>query len=102
MNNKQVSVQSINESIDYLDKEFIAKLDENVSGVLQSYSEFKEKGILSSANIDELVIEIKAKITKLQKDFDDLAMNIKKTMTQSSEDIIIQSSNIEKTMMNNN
>ncbi len=99
MNNKTVSVKSIQVSIDYLEKDLIAKLDENINEVVNTYKNLQEKEILSSANIDKLVLEIRAKITKLQNDFTELATDIKKTMVQSTEDITIQNSNIEKTLM---
>ncbi len=98
MNNKNVSAIGIEEGINYLDKEFIAKLDENVDEILKSYSSFTEQGILSSANVDMLISEIKSKITTLQNDYDQLAQQIRTSMSQSSETITMNRSNIENTL----
>ena len=97
MDNKNVSTIGIGEGIDYLEKEFIGKLDENVNQILASYMSLGA-GTLSSANIDQLVSEIRGKITELQNSFDSLASQLRTNMTQSSEAIATSRSNIENTL----
>lgn len=95
MDNKNVSTISIQEGIDFLENQFIAKLDDNVQKIIDSYSKFSQQGILSSANIDDSIKEIKFKIRDLQHEFDQLAQKIKVSMSQSSENITTSRSNIE-------
>lgn len=97
MDNKNVSTISINEGIDYIEKELIAKLDDNVSQILASYQSLGT-GTLSSANIDEIVTEIRGKINELQESFDSLSQKIRTEMSQSSENIVTSRTNIENTM----
>ena len=54
MDNKNVSTIGIGEGIDYLEKEFIKKLDENVNEIMATYSSLESQGILSSANINNI------------------------------------------------
>ena len=98
MDNKVVSTIGIEEGINYLEKEFIAKLDDNVEEILQSYSSLKEQGILSSANIDTISSEIRGRIQGLQNEFDQVAQQLRTNMAQSSESIAASRSSMENTL----
>lgn len=87
MDNKTVSTIAINESIDYMSTQLMAKLDDRTEQILGHFDELKSKGILTSANIDGLVAEVKNRMLTLQNDFDLLADNIKKNMATSGETI---------------
>lgn len=95
---KVVSTIGIDEGIDYLSREFIAKLDDNVNTIIEQYSSLSMNGTLSSENIDGLVAGIKAKVNELQNSFDQLAQTLKTNMIQSSETIAANRSNIENTL----
>ena len=98
MDNKNVSTQGIEEGINYLEREFIGKLDEQIADIINSYDTLKAQGILSSENIDNLTAGIKAKIDKLQTDFTALADRLKKGMLESSETITANRTEIENEM----
>ena len=66
---KVVSTIGIDEGIDYLSREFIAKLDDNVNTIIEQYSSLSMNGTLSSENIDGLVAGIKAKVNELQNSY---------------------------------
>lgn len=93
-----VSTVSIDEAINYLKIECIAKLDDSVTDVLSSYNALKDYEILSSANIDGLANLIKAKITALQNDFDNLATSLQTEMVAAHEDISAGIQSIEHDM----
>ncbi len=95
MDNKNVSTLSIADGIDYLSTQFIAKLDDQTQEAVDTYTKMQSSGALSSANIDAITLEIKAKVTKLQNDFDDLSNKLKQGMFQSQEEIESHRSEIE-------
>ena len=97
-NSKVVSTIGIEEGIDYLSSQFIAKLDDNVNEIVEQYSSLSANGTLSSENIDNLVTGIKAEINKLQNNFDELSQKLKTNMAQSSETIATQRADIENTL----
>lgn len=98
--NKNVSTQAIADGIENLKKEFIATLDEQTEEAINTYTQMQSQGILSSANIDSITSEIKAKVTELQNDFDDLANKLKQSMLQSQEGIESQRHDIENQLSN--
>ena len=98
VDSKVVSTIGIEEGIDYLSSQFIAKLDDNVTEIINQYSSLSANGTLSSENIDSLVAGIKAEVSKLQNNFDALSQKLKTNMSQSSETIATQRSNIENTL----
>lgn len=95
MDNRNVSTIGIGEGIDYLGREFIAKLDEQTEQAIQAYTSLQAQGILSSATIDGITNEIKAKVSQLQNNFDTLAMQLKKDMGVSQENITMERTAIE-------
>lgn len=97
-NSKVVSTIGIEEGIDYLSSQFIAKLDDNVNEIVEQYSSLSANGTLSSENIDNLVAGIKAEVNKLQNNFDELSQKLKANMSQSSETITSQRTDIENTL----
>ena len=96
-----VSVIGIEEGINYIKTQFIAKLDDNVDEIINKYTAMTTGGVLSSANIDQIALEIKAKITQLQNNFDTLSAELTKAMAQSSEEVSTSTSTIENTTMPN-
>ncbi len=98
MDNRNVSTQGIEEGINYLEKEFIGNLDDNVTSIIDSYSSLQQQGILSSQNIDDLTIGIKKRITQLQTNFTALADRLKRGMVESSETIAANRAEIENQM----
>ncbi len=98
MDNKNVSTIGIGEGIDYLEKEFIAKLDENVDEIMATYGSLESQGILSSANINNITEGIKSRVNTLQSNFDTLAQSLKNGMFQSSDEIMAHRSEIENQM----
>lgn len=85
--NKNVSTLSIADGIDYLQSQFIATLDDQVSEAITAYTSIQSQGILSSANIDSITEEIKGRVTTLQSNFDSLSQRLKSGMFQSQEEI---------------
>ena len=100
MDSTVVSTIGIQEGIDYIRTQFIAKLDDNVDEIINKYSAMSTGGVLSSANIDQIALEIKAKITQLQNNFDNLAADLTRAMSQSSEEVATSRSTIENDMSN--
>ena len=98
--NKNVSTLGIADGIEYLKNEFIAKLDEQTEEAINTYTQMQSQGTLSSANIDSITGEIKAKVTKLQNDFDDLANKLKQGMFLSQEEIESHRRDIENQLSN--
>ena len=95
MDNKTVSTVAINEAIDYINTQFMAKLDDDTAKILDQFNDLKAKEILTSANIDSLVSEIKGKINALQSSFDRVAATIKQNMAASEEAIAANRSAVE-------
>ena len=98
--NKNVSTLGISEGIDYLEKEFIAVLDDNAGEAIDTYTKVQSSGALSSANIDSITNEIKGKVSKLQSDFDELSQRLKQGMFQSQEEIERHRNEIENQLSN--
>lgn len=97
---KNVSTLGIADGIDYLQSNFINKLDENVQEAVNAYKNLQSQEILSSANIDSITSEIQAKVTQLQNDFDELGSNLKQGMFQSQEAIESHRSELENQLSN--
>ena len=95
MDNKTVSTVAINEAIDYMNSQFMSKLDDNTVKILEQFNDLKSKEILTSANIDSLVAEIKGKINALQNSFDNVAATIRQNMAASEESIAANRSAVE-------
>lgn len=98
LDNRNVSTQGIEDGVNYLEREFISKLDDEVSEIINTYSNLQSQGILSSQNIDSLTTGIKGKITELQTNFSALADRLKHGMIESSEQIQASRTEIENQM----
>ena len=99
MNDKTISIQAILDGIDYLKSNFVAKLDEQTDQAIQSYTNLKQ-GILSSANIDSIVNEIKEKVAQLQSNYNEVADTIRKELTTTEELVSQNTKNIMDTLSN--
>ena len=95
MDNKTVSTVAINEAVDYINSQFMSKLDDDTAKILEQFNDLKAKEILTSANIDSLVAEIKGKINGLQNSFDNVAATIRQNMAASEEAIAANRSAVE-------
>lgn len=98
--NKIVSTLAIEDGIDYLEREVIAKLDEGADDAIKTVKDVQESGALSSANIDSITDEIRGKLLSLQSDFDELSQRLKQGMFQSQEEIERHRNEIENQLSN--
>lgn len=99
MDNKTVSTQAILDGMDYMKTNFIAKLDEQTEQAIQSYASLKQ-GVLSSAVIDEIIAEIKGKVSQLQNNYNEVAESIRKDLSTTEELISQSNKNIQDTLTN--
>lgn len=97
---KQVSVTSILNGIDFLKTDFSTKMDAETEQVQQAYDSMTNDG-LSSAEIDSIVSEIKSKILKLKDDFTSVEEDIRKDFNVSAETIQDATTNIQNTLGGN-
>lgn len=95
MDNKTVSTVAINEAIDYMNTQFMSKLDDDTTKILEQFNDLKAKEVLTSANIDSLVADIKGRINSLQSSFDNVAATIRQNMAASEEAIAANRSAVE-------
>lgn len=94
---KQVSVTSILNGIDYLKNDFSSKMDSETEQVQQAYDSMTNDG-LSSAEINSIVSDIKTKILKLKDDFTAVEEGIRKDFNVSAETIREATTNIKNTL----
>lgn len=101
MDNKTISIQAILDGIDYLDVNFMAKLDEEIDHVLEVYNNLKSGG-MSSSSIDVILDEIKLKVTSLQSSYQEVCDSIKKEMGVTEELVSQSSKSILDVLSNGN
>lgn len=97
MDNKEASVTAILEGVDYLKTQFDNHMTEETEQVNQAYDSLKAGG-LTSANIDEIFMEIKTKINNLKQEFETVETNIRNDLTTSAETIDTSTKNIVDTL----
>lgn len=100
MDNMNISVTGIEEGINYIEKEVIEKLHDEMEKVKETYSNFISNGTLSSSEVDELLQGVIKKTDSLQMKFEEVATKIKTAMTQSSEGIQKDISGIHSNLSN--
>lgn len=100
MDNMNISVTGIEEGINYIEKEVIERLHDEMEKVKETYSNFISNGTLSSSEVDELLQGVIKKTDSLQMKFEEVATKIKTTMTQSSEGIQKDISGIHSNLSN--
>lgn len=101
MDSKTVSTQAILDGVDYLNVNFMAKLDEEVGRALEVYNNLKNGG-MSSASIDVILNEIQSKVTSLQAGYQEVCDTIKKEMGVTEELVSQSSKSIVDTLSNGN
>ena len=78
-----------------MNTQFMSKLDDDTTKILEQFNDLKAKEVLTSANIDSLVADIKGRINSLQSSFDNVAATIRQNMAASEEAIAANRSAVE-------
>ena len=93
-----VSVQKIQEGIDYLESEFMVPLTKVGGQLIDQYKDLNT--VLNSETINRLIAEQENKLDELQADLKDICNKAKTTMDDSSKIINENQVNIDDTLSN--
>lgn len=91
-----VSVQKIQEGIEYLEEEFMAPLVKVGTQLIDEYKELN--AVLQSETIDRLIQEQQSKLDELQNDLTDICNKASAAMDDSSKVIGENQANIDDTL----
>lgn len=100
MDNKTVSTIAINEAIDYMGSKFMARVDQNANEVVSHFKELTSRGILTSAEIDQIFTELESKIHNLKESFDATSSKLRSIANESRAMIEKQRSEAQNTLRN--
>ncbi len=93
-----VSVDKIQQGIEYLESEFMAPLTKVGAQLIDEYKELN--GVLQSDAINSLVAEQQAKLDEIQNDLTDICNKARSAMDDSSKVIGENQENIDDTLSN--
>ena len=94
-----VSVQKIQDGIEYIENEFLSPLTKVGTDILDEYKDLN--GVLQSEAIDKLIVEQQNKLDQIQTDLKDIVNKAKEAMSDSSRTINENQVNIDDTLRSN-
>lgn len=95
-----VSNIAIAQMVDSLDTEFMNQMREEAQKIVGIYNSIKGQGILSSAEIDEIINGITSRVNHLENAFSQISAKIKTRLNDSDEAIRIQRQSTQSTLNN--
>lgn len=86
MDNKNVSVDNIEETIDYIKEHFMKQLENTGESVIKEYENLKTNGMVNQ-QIDVQIDEQKQRLAQIREKLNEITEKARARMTQSSQDI---------------
>ena len=86
MDNKNVSVDNIEETIDYIKEHFMKQLENTGESVIKEYENLKTNGMVNQ-QIDVQIDEQKQRLAQIREKLNEITERARARMTQSRQDI---------------